>query len=174
MALFKKKSAATQIPELQEYYATQKKDNTALAWLLAFLSLIVTAVIIVGLFVGGRIVYRKITHKNDKDTVITTNTSDATPKTKDNADTSAPNLSIPQPTVTVPETSNSTSDAIANPPKTNPAPGVSTAQSPGTNSSAVAAATTVPNTGAGNTIGLFMAVTILAYAAHYQLASRKN
>jgi len=169
MALFKKKTT-TQIPELQDYYATQKTDNTAVAWLLALLSLVVTAVIVVGLFVGGRFVYRKITNKDDKATSVVTQKPESVPNNTTNNDTSSqkPDTNLPTATVTVPETSSSTSDAIANPPKIKPAEGVSPSQSPSTNTNAVAANTTVPNTGAGSTISIFMAVTILAYAAHYR------
>ncbi len=55
MALFRKNKSkvTTNIPELQEYYANQKTESSARAWLLAVGSLLVTAALLVGLFFGG-------------------------------------------------------------------------------------------------------------------------
>ena len=165
MALFDKKTTETNIPELQEYYANQKRESTGLAWLLALGSLLITAAVIIGLFIGGRWAYRKISNKN-KTTVATVETTDATSATTSTPSTSA-TTTTPAPTTT--------------PATTTPAQGVATTQSTTTNTNAVAATTTVsttagkevPNTGPGNTIGLFVAVTVLAYFAHNKHTAKK-
>jgi cytoskeletal protein RodZ len=66
----------TTIAELEEYYANQerKKNSTGKAWLMAFLSLFITLVVIALLFLAGRWVYRTIT-SNDS-TTTTTETSE--------------------------------------------------------------------------------------------------
>ncbi len=148
MAIFRKNTTTTNIPELQEYYANQKRESSGLAWLLAIGSLLVTAAVIIGLFVGGRWLYRKV---NDKDTSTTVTTVEPVPSSNNGSSSST----------------GFGSGSTATPaPTTTPAQGVSPNQSPSTNSSAVAAATTVPETGAGNTIVVFMAIIVVAYMAH--------
>lgn len=48
-------------PEVEEYYQSTHKDRRGMAWLLAFLTLIVTVLIAVVLFFAGRWAYRSIT-----------------------------------------------------------------------------------------------------------------
>lgn len=74
--LFGQKKDKTTIAELEEYYANQdqKKTKTGKAWLMAFLSILITVAIIVGLFFGGRWLYRAITD-NSSDTATTTETN---------------------------------------------------------------------------------------------------
>lgn len=166
MALFKKKqTTTTNIPELQEYYANQQKESTGKAWLLAIGSLLVTIVILVGSFFGGRWVYRKIT-KKDKPVTTTaqtdTSTSDTTTKTPSTSSSSdsSTTTTAPKPTTTT----------------TTPAQGVATTQSAATNTSATAATTTakqLTNTGPGNTVALFAGITVVAYLVHRSYLVRK-
>lgn len=58
--LFKRNDRTT-IAELEEYYANQKKRRTGTAWFMAFLSLLITVVVIVLLFLGGRWIYQTVT-----------------------------------------------------------------------------------------------------------------
>src|SRR6185436_18606427 len=59
--------------EVKQYYASEHRERVGLAWLVAFLSLILTVAIIAGLFFGGRWIYRKIAHKNQPQTTGQTN-----------------------------------------------------------------------------------------------------
>jgi cytoskeletal protein RodZ len=183
MALFGKKNTETNIPELQEYYANQKRESTGLAWLLAVGSLLITAAVIIGLFVGGRWAYRKIAKKDKTTTVATVQTTtqttsptSTTSTTTTPTTTPTPVTTTPTPTATTPSTSTTTSTPSATTTTSTtstPAQGVSTTQTTATNTSAVAATTNIPNTGAGNTIGLFTILTIGAYLAHRAFTVRK-
>lgn len=53
-------------PEVQEYYQTEKRERSGLAWLLALGTLLATLAIAMGLFWGGRWLYRTLTDQNDK------------------------------------------------------------------------------------------------------------
>lgn len=165
MALFRKKKTTTSIPELQEYYATQKRESTGLAWLLALGSLVVTALIIVALFLGGRWTYRKIANRHKATVATTTGVVSTDSKTES---TTKDQSSTPSDTNT----------PVTTPSTTTPAQGVATTQTPAQNSSAVAASTEkparVPNTGPGNTIELFTVVLVLAYLAHRSYLLRKS
>ncbi|MDQ2973703.1 MAG: hypothetical protein M3Q79_04480 [bacterium] len=71
MALFNRRKTTTDIPELQEYYAAKRANNSAGAWVLALISLVVTVLVILGLFFGGRWLWRTLTG-NDEDKNVTT------------------------------------------------------------------------------------------------------
>lgn len=164
MALFGKKSETTTIPELQDYYATKKKDNTGLAWLLAVGSLFVTAAVLVGLFMGGRWAYRALTN-SDKNVTVTADKKDeetvvpATPTTPSvpATGTTSPATGTPAPAI---------DPQVPKAPTAAPTQGVSPAQSPEQNRSAVAANTTLPDTGAGSVIVLFVSVMLVSSLAY--------
>lgn len=71
MAFFKRQRADTDIPELQEYYAAKRANNSASAWALALLSLIVTVAVIMGAFFGGRWAWRKLKGNDNAKQVAT-------------------------------------------------------------------------------------------------------
>lgn len=167
MGLFRKSNTTTQIPELQEYYATQKKESTGVAWLLAFGSLVVTAVLFVGLFMGGRWAYRKISNKDTKVVTVQTTTTNTSSNTTEST------TSQPTGTVTVSNVPSSIGESVTTP-QTSPAQGVSPSQSTQTNKTAVAASTAVPNAGPTESISLFIAIIIVSTLAHRSYTIRKN
>lgn len=181
MAIFGKKQQQTQIPELQEYYASKKTESTGLAWLLALGSLLLTAAIFIGLFLGGRWIYRSITN-DDKPTSGTSQTSgDKNVVQSDGSvntgDTIKATPTQPTETVTAPKVETSVGGAVSTPtPVTSstPAQGVSPSQSDQTNTSAVAATTSIPNTGPTTTLAVFIAVLVLSTYAHRRYTLRKN
>jgi len=63
------------VAEVREYYDSSRQERQGLAWFLAFATLIVTLLIVVGLFFGGRWLYNKIKH-NDTDNTATTQQED--------------------------------------------------------------------------------------------------
>jgi len=178
MAIFgnKKTTASTNIPELQEYYANQKNDSTARAWLLAVGSLLVTAALLIGFFFGGRWIYRKIANKDDKavETAQNTGTSSKTGTTNAPGSSSTTknntNTTKTTPSTTTPSTSGSSSSSTSTTSTT--AQGVATTQSAATNKAATAAST-VPNTGPGSTFTLFALVTVFVYFVHRSYTLRK-
>lgn len=165
MALLRrKKKVTTNIPELQEYYANQRKESTGLAWLLAIGSLIATVALLIGLFWGGRWLYRRINDKKDKtvSTLVSTDSS-SQDKTADEADSSSTTESSSS------SSSSNSRNSASSTSTTTVAPGVSPSQSASTNIAAEAATTTaktVTDTGAGDTVGLFVVVMVAAYFAH--------
>lgn len=73
MALFNRRKSQT-ISELESYYAGQGNQN-AKAWVMAFLSLLVTVGVITALFFGGRWVYRTLTDDDKEKIAETTQTT---------------------------------------------------------------------------------------------------
>jgi hypothetical protein len=60
-------------PEVQAYTQAEHRERVGMAWLVGIISLLVSLLILAGLFFGGRWVYRKIT-KNDKPVPVVTDT----------------------------------------------------------------------------------------------------
>ena len=146
--------------EVQEFYQSERRERIGIAWLLAFVTLLATVVIAMGIFFGGRWAYRKIANsgKDTGNTQITTNTNQSA-STKNTAVT--PNTNQPAPAAS---SQNTTST-----PSTN--------QSTTTGTSSAATTTQTPtrlsNTGPGDTFAIFGVVTILAALAHEAYIRRK-
>lgn len=65
---FSRKKAASNddVPaEVKEYYESGRKQQTGMAWLLAFGTLVVTVVLALIIFFGGRWVYQRLTDSNE-------------------------------------------------------------------------------------------------------------
>lgn len=77
MALFRKKDPSTMPDEVQQYYSQSRRDRTWVAWLLAIATMVVTIIVALGLFYGGRWLYRQLFKSNDTTTTETTSTEDA-------------------------------------------------------------------------------------------------
>ncbi len=69
MGLFGDNNKKT-IAELEEYYANRQSNG--MAWIMAFLSLLITVAVIAGLFFGGRWLYRTLTDNDNSATVSST------------------------------------------------------------------------------------------------------
>ncbi|MBP6962734.1 hypothetical protein KBB49_04320 [Candidatus Saccharibacteria bacterium] len=159
MAIFKRRKNQT-VAELEEYYAS-KKTRSGMAWVMAFTSLLLTILVVAGLFFGVRWVYRSLTDDNLEVTVTTVDVSGDQESSDMNIDESAENSNEPEPTENFPSvvsdeaastTTPSTSSPVASAPST-PATG-------GGN---------IPNTGAGEVL---IVAPIIAMVVGY-LISRK-
>ncbi len=160
MPILRKKTDTTAIPELQEYYATKGGDSTAKAWLLAFGSLFLTVAVLVGVFLGGRWIYRTVTDTDEKPTVTTQTTPTSTEAKKDAAgDNKSPATGTD--VVVNNDTGTATTLISGGSSSTQPAQGVTPQQTPKQNSTAVAATTSIPNTGSGSIIALFAFTTLI-------------
>lgn len=165
MPILHKKTDATAIPELQEYYASKGKDSSAKAWLLALVSLLITVAVLVGLFFGVKWVYRAVTNKDE--TPKTTQTTATSTPTDAKKDAAGSNKTPTTGTDVVVNNDNSTATGLisgsAQTPQ--PAPGVSPAQTPQQNATAVAAST-LPNTGTGSLVTLFVVTMFIGALAY--------
>lgn len=159
MALFGDKNKQT-IEELENYYSN-REQKTGMAWVMAFLSLLLTVVVFSGLFFGGRAVYRALSDDGTSNTTVSDNntasdtsmpgSTSPTPSSDSSSGTANPTPS-PAP---APNTSGVVSDQAAS--TTTPSSSSQTAQSgqggetPAARpSTAVAGSTTsLPNTGSG-------------------------
>lgn len=77
MAWFNRRKQNTDVlpQEVREYYQTERREKSGMAWLLAVGTLLVTFIIAAGLFFGGRWAYRTVFNHNDKKTASNTDNS---------------------------------------------------------------------------------------------------
>lgn len=69
----KNKQNQTEVPqEVQEYYQSERRERTGIAWLLALATLAVTVVLAIILFFGGRWLYRTFFGDNGQNGTGTT------------------------------------------------------------------------------------------------------
>lgn len=190
MALFRRNKSANSpaLPEeVNDYYQAEKRDRTWMAWLLALLSLAVTTLIIMGLFFGGRWVYRKIRPNNQPAVPIAGNqTSDSpAPATDGDANNQGANTEPSQQEKEREEQRKKEEEekrkeqerARVNAP-TNPTP-APTAQNPSPTSGP--ATTTTPNadsnlpeTGPGDLIAVFVLTTLAGALVHRYVLRQTN
>ena len=77
MALFKRNKKNTDVlpQEVREYYQTERRERTGMAWLLAIGTLLVTFIIAAALFFGGRWAYRAVFGNDDNKTASNSDNS---------------------------------------------------------------------------------------------------
>lgn len=103
----------------QEYYQSGKHRRVSVAWLLAFATVVTTLLLTLGLFYGGRWVYRSIFDNNKSNTTINqpTNVDDQGDKTQ------SPVSAQGSGTVAAPTTTQSSNTATNTPPVNTPTTG---------------------------------------------------
>lgn len=168
MALFRRKQVDTTSlpPEVQDYYQAERRGRSWAAWVLALITLIVTVLLVLGLFFGGRFIYRKV-RGTDKPAPVAVQTDN------DDQEAQNPTPSTPAnpPTVQAPQGSTPSqlpSDGTTSPTTTAPngtgtTPTQTTTPTPDGN---------LPNSGPGDTLAIFLAVSVLAYVAHRRFLAK--
>ncbi len=169
MALFRRKKTDSVLPEVDKYYEGERRDRAGLAWLLALISVVIVALIIIGVFLAGRWVYRQATKDNANDVAI----SDVDVPSFDGA-TDGQNGDDKNEEEKRAEEERKTEEArraeeeaargrVDAPVRTD------TPSVPATGDNAP-----LPNTGPANLVGVFAGVTTLAGGIHYVVERRRS
>jgi len=179
MAIFnrnqKKPNNKTAPKEVQKYYASGQRERVGLAWVIAFLSLIATTAVVLGLFFGGRWLWNKIT-EDDQPTTTTTNQPQSTENgTQPSEQGTAPNQSQQGN-----NQSGQPSGGTGAP--NNNAPGPSQTTTPSQPSTGAPNQSTqnqnqsgkISNTGPRETIAVFVVASVLGTVGHNVYLRRKN
>lgn len=156
-------------PEVQQYYEAEHRQSTGVAWLLSIVTLLVTVLVIMLLFFGGRWVIRKLNHYN----AGKGKTSIKAPSTKTGDGTNGSGSSSPSSPAATPNSNTGTSSTNTSTPNSSTTPSASTpsatAPTTSTSGSSASSATADPNlpkTGPGDTLAVFVAASTLAYIIH--------
>lgn len=156
MALFRRKTTDSVLPEVDKYYEGERRDRAGLAWLLALVSVAVVALVLIGTFLAGRWAYRQITANDDQ--VAVTETTEEVPSF-DGGQEAAPAENEDEESSAGDEQTDGTVNAPA---QTNtPSTPVASSDAP------------LPSTGPADTAVIFLTVSAVAGGVHY-LVSRKR
>jgi len=147
--------------DAQNFYQDDKIERKSVAWLLTGASMIATVAICLGVFFGGRAAYREFTSKKTE-TVATesTNTTFVATNSLPSTPTPATTPIVTKPAPTPEPTPTPTPTAV-------PAP----ATTPQVQQAPVK--TKLTNTGPGNILATFIAITTLATLLHYAYNRRR-
>lgn len=173
--------------EVREYYQTERRERAGVAWLLALGTLVVTLILASGIYFGGRWAYSALTNKKTGGSSVATKTNDTktssnsgnnTSNTKSGSSTGTSSTSTSTPSKSTPTTTTPSTPATTTTPTTTTTPKTTTTTPADTSSdedtsSDQTAATSLANTGPGDTIAIFFAVTIFATLAHRLVLARR-
>jgi hypothetical protein len=190
MAVFNRKDK-TEVPaEIQEYYQTEKRERAGVAWLLAFGTLVVTIVLAAGIFFAGRWAYRQIAGTDDNGSETTeVAQNDEQSQESDNGDEGATegepdSQDTGEDADVLPGDGSTEGEDTTDGQEGQVDDGAATTDDPSgdvagdsddqeiaatgdtTDEEIVATGDTIPDTGPGDTVAIFLAVSILGYAIH--------
>ncbi len=176
MALFGNQNKKS-IEELENYYSG-KQQRTGMAWMMAFLSLILTITVLGGLFLGGRWAYRTFVDDTSDDIAVN-ETSNVQPSATSDSPSQTP-TPTPSSGGVVSDSAASTSTPSAQPspaPQPTPAPTPTPTPTPTATAGASTQSSGLPNTGSGNSIIIASLLTfVISYASllRLQIARQKQ
>ncbi len=112
MKLFKRKTPITNSympPEVQAYAVSEHRERMGMAWLVGIVSLIISTLVLISLFFGGRWVYRKIAGTDSTKPTPVVSEPTETPS----SDTPSVSSDTPKPSTTSPTTPSASTTAPA-------------------------------------------------------------
>ncbi len=181
MGIFKRRDNQT-IAELESYYSGQQR--TGMAWIMAFLSLFITVIVLSSIFFGGRWMYRTITNDSGEVATVATDQPLSTTDVDLTVDDTIPGPQLGETSV---ESGSSQETAIVGGSVSNGGVVSDEAASTSipndisdqsTESTGVAGLSTesLPNTGASEvvTVFIFIVVLVAGYALSIRRQLRKN
>jgi hypothetical protein len=148
--------------EVQEYYQSERRERVGVAWLLALATLVITILLAIGLFLGGRWIYRAVIDR-DSGQPGTTQTETETEVTPPADAPGSTDGASDEPTDDRADTSQQGTSSTST---DRPATAGEQDERTGSNGE-------LPDTGPGETVGLFLAVTAAATAAHHIVLGRR-
>lgn len=157
-----KTADGTTPPEVQDYYQSERRDRSWLAWVIGLGTLLATILVVLGLFYGGRWVYRKVKPQDNPNTAqVQTENPAPQPEENQQPEGQAPS-NAPTPNSAVTPTPTPQSGSTPSPTPT-PAPGP-VAQAP--NTQGKGGSSDLPTTGPADNAAIFLLVSTAGYLLH--------
>lgn len=150
--------------EVQEYYQNEKRQRRGVAGLLAIGTLLATVVLALGLFFGGRWLYRSLSDRDSQPAKVSqsdTTSNEQIPGTEENKPASTDKPST--------ESSNTKPQTL--PGDENDVISVTGSQSTGKSATTQS---DLPKTGPADTAAIFAGTVLIASVAHYSLTAGKR
>lgn len=159
--------------EIKEYYETERRDRTGIAWLLALGTLVITVGLATLLFFGGRWIYRAVANNDDNQETAQVQQNGEGTTAGDNSDSGGNSQSQDATSAPPSGTSSTSTDTPNNSSQTQGANSSSGVPSTAPNTTPTTGDDGLPRTGAGDTLALFVAVSTLGFLTHRYILSRR-
>jgi hypothetical protein len=157
--------------EIQEYYEAEKRERTWVAWVLALATLAATVLLALGLYFGGRWVYRQA-FDNDKTETQTEQSQEEQNETVNSPVAVEPeNESAPQPTTPSPSPQTQPQSQPSRP-ETSTTSSSANSANPSTSSTTTPRTGPLPSTGPADVLTLFIVTTLVATVLHRLFTTR--
>ncbi len=163
MALFNRKKTQT-ISELEDYYAN-KRNRSGMAWLMAFLSLLITVLVIAALFFGGRWLYRTISDSdNSTDSPVSTVNTGTVATSNDRDDVIISDSQVDSSDSSSDTTTSTSEGTVSDEAASTSVPNTATnnGRTAGATTTPPSSSSQIPNTGAGELIILAPLIAVIA------------
>jgi len=165
---FNRRKANDTVPqEIQEYYQAERRERVGMAWMLALATLVLTVLLVFGVFFGGRWVYRNVRDNDNNQAPTATEPADQqqqsnqTPGNQQNeAQPQTPQTSQPPAQQQQPQQQNP-------PTATNPPQQPTPQSTPQTDEQ-------LPRTGPADVAAIFVIATAAGTVAHSWFMSRRR
>lgn len=170
----KQDAATKKVPrEVEQYYQSEHRDRVGVAWLLAGLTLVITVLIVLGLFFSGRWVYRKIANKDDNSTQTaqTNQPAEQSPSGSSQNSDSDSNSDASRDGGSSNSSTSSSSTSSTNTGTVN-APTQTNSSTPATQPTQTTNSN-LANTGPGQTVAIFVLVSVAGYLGYSEYLRRK-
>lgn len=161
--------------EIQEYYQAERRERAGVAWLVALATLLITLAVVLGLFYGGRWVYRKIADGDRTPPTTQTETKEGEQAPQDQPDGSQEGGEQPAtpPQPESPENQDgqdSEDDRLPGGDESEVGTQEGGQQTPAEGGSGAAA---LPDSGPGEVLGMFAIVSLAGALTHHLVLSRR-
>lgn len=172
MATQKKQTKSDKVlPEIEKFYEAEKRERAGLAWILAIASVAMVAAALIGVFFGGRWIYRKATHNSGETSVAvqttTSSTNESSSSSADNTSTGTSSASTTQNESGTTSTGSSSSSSQTSTQATQ-----STSVATTTQTSASSTTTKLANTGPASVLPVFIVTSVAGTLLYRRKFSR--
>lgn len=164
---FNRKQEESTLPEeVQEYYASTSRQRVGIAWLLALATLVVTVLLTLGIFYGGKWVFNHFRGNGEQATPVEVTQSPQNQAPQENQPANNQDADQNAGTQTTPQTSQAPAQLPADQNEPTAAPSPSITQ-PVTGKD-------VPNTGPGDVVAIFVVASVAGTLLHNRLLAKRD
>ena len=164
-------------PEVQDYYQAESRQRSGMAWLLGLGALVVTVLLVLGLFYGGRWVYRKVRTQDRPNTAQVQQENANNQGNEQSPESGQPGNQPENNPSTTPSPSPQPPSGTPSPaptPAPAPTPGSTPTSGPVATNTQGKGTSDLPTTGPADNTAIFLLVSAVGYALHRRFSKTEQ